>query len=328
MCSKLITLVLTFCLAGIIAGMFSCTPAAPSPQQPGGEEKPAQGTTISPADAVKQTPQTDAHPPILHSNEYEQPVPLPAPVNTAGAEDSPFITPDGGTLYLFFTPDGNIPVEKQLLDGVTGIYVSHKDGSGSWSNPERVVLNDDISLDGCTFVQDDTMWFCSARAGRTGVNWFTARQQNGVWQDWRYTGDVFPETYEVGELHITSDGKELYFHSSRPGGLGGYDIWVTRLTSGQWQEPENVSAVNTPETEGWPFISQDGRELWFLRTYMGTPALFRSKKGNGGWSEPEMIVSQFAGEPTLDNAGNLYFVHHYFRDGVMLEADIYYARKK
>ncbi len=44
--------------------------------------------------------------------------------------------------------------------------------------------------------------------------------------------------------------------------------------------------------------------------------------------EPELIVSQFAGEPTLDDAGNLYFVHHYFEHGQMIEADIYVAYRK
>ena len=68
-------------------------------------------------DAVKMTPQTDYHPPILYSDEWEEPVPLPYPVNTAGAEDSPFIMPDGNTLYFFFTPDPAVPVEKQLIDG-------------------------------------------------------------------------------------------------------------------------------------------------------------------------------------------------------------------
>jgi hypothetical protein len=36
-------------------------------------------------------------------------------------------------------------------------------------------------------------------------------------------------------------------------------------------------------------------------------------------------VDHFAGEPTLDAQGNLYFVHHFYRDGVMIEADIYTA---
>jgi hypothetical protein len=51
---------------------------------------------------------------------------VPGRVNTAGAEDSPFITPDGNTLIFFFPSDPNIPAEDQLGDGVTGIYISYK----------------------------------------------------------------------------------------------------------------------------------------------------------------------------------------------------------
>ena len=75
-----------------------------------------------------------------------------------------------------------------------------------------------------------------------------------------------------------------------------------------------------------PFVTEDGNELWLTRTYMGTPALYRSQMGPDGWQEPELIVSQFAGEGSLDRAGNLYFTHHFFHYGEMLEADIYVAR--
>ncbi|MBE9525149.1 MAG: hypothetical protein IMY76_08615 [Chloroflexi bacterium] len=50
-------------------------------------------------------------------------MPQPYPVNTAGVEDLAFIMPDGNTLYLWFTPDANMPAEGQVTDGVTGIYV-------------------------------------------------------------------------------------------------------------------------------------------------------------------------------------------------------------
>jgi hypothetical protein len=45
--------------------------------------------------------------------EWESPVRVDAPVSTAGAEDSPFIT-----------PDVRVPVEQQLVDGVTWTYSS------------------------------------------------------------------------------------------------------------------------------------------------------------------------------------------------------------
>ena len=69
-----------------------------------------------PADAVKGTPATDPFPPFTVSSEWEAPVPMPGPVNTAGGEDSPFITPDGQEFYFFFTPDVRVPVEGQILD--------------------------------------------------------------------------------------------------------------------------------------------------------------------------------------------------------------------
>jgi|Deesub1362B_J571_1020462.scaffolds.fasta_scaffold00029_129 hypothetical protein len=281
-----------------------------------------------PEDAIKVSPNTDVHPPKLHSDEYEQPVPLPYPINTAGAEDSAFITPDGKTLYFFFTPDVDVPPEKQLVDGVTGIYVSKKHNN-EWSKPERIILSEDVALDGCPFVQGNEMWFCSVREGNyRSVDIYIAEFKDGKWQNWRNAGKKLNLDYEIGELYITPDGKELYFHSSREGGKGGYDIWVTRRVNGEWQEPENIEAVNTPENEGWPFITQDGKELWFTRTYNGSPAIFRSKKVNGMWQEPELIISQFASEPSLDARGNIYFVHHFFKDGKMIEADIYVAKRK
>jgi hypothetical protein len=88
---------------------------------------------------------------------------MPGPVNTAGGEDSPFITPDGQEFYFFFTPDVRVPAEKQLLDSVTGIWSCRRQG-GSWTEPERVILNDDIGLDGCQQLIGDTLWFASTRS--------------------------------------------------------------------------------------------------------------------------------------------------------------------
>ena len=283
-----------------------------------------------PDDAVKITPETDIYPPQLHSDEFETPIPIPGPINTAGAEDSPFIPccTDGEIFYFFFTPDVRVPVEEQLVDGVTGIYVSEK-SNNQWTEPERVILQDPwkLSLDGCTFVYDDIMYFCSARQGYTGLHWFKAEYKNEKWTNWEIA-DFDPEL-DVGELHFYNNWTELYYHSGRSGGKGNNDIWLSRFIDDEWQEPINIEIVNTEENEGMPFITSDGSELWFNRFYLGAPAVYRSKKIDGEWQEPELIISQFAGEPTLDDKGNIYFVHHYYsEEGDMIEADIYVAYKK
>ena len=320
------------------ASLTACTGQSATPQQPTQaptQQPPPPRPQITreqslPATAVKMTPDMDSLPPQLQSDEYENPVPLGLNINTAGAEDSAFVTPDGDTLYFWFTPDPNIPPQKQLLDDVTGIYVAKKQ-NGDWGQAQRVWLQDagELSLDGCEFVQGNVMWFCTARQGNyRDMDMWTAEFKDGKWTNWQNAGKKLNVDYEIGEMHITADGNELYFHSGRPGDKGGYDIWVTKKVNGEWQSPENVEAVNTPDMEGWPFITQDGNELWFLRIYMGSPAIFRSEKVGGQWSQPELIISQFAGEPSLDSQGNIYFTHHFYKDNKMIEADIYVARPK
>ncbi|GAB4505173.1 MAG: hypothetical protein Fur0043_21680 [Anaerolineales bacterium] len=310
--------------SALLLAVLSCEQAT-SPASPSPTAAPDRLAAI-PAGAIKMTPETDSYPVKSETDEYTDPVPLPFPVNTSGAEDSAFMMPDGKTLYVWFTPSPSIPVEKQLLDGVTGIYAFQKTETG-WNDPQRIWLQDPgkVALDGCEFVLGNTMWFCSAREGYTGVNWFTAEFVNGKWQNWKEAG--FNPTYEVGELHITADGQELYFHSLRAGGLGGYDLWVSQNVDGVWQAPLNLTNLNSTYNDGWPYVTQDGSELWFTRT-AGAPELWRSKRVNGEWSAPQKMFAPFAGEASLDNEGNVYFTHHFYKDNVMLEADIYFAAKK
>jgi len=286
-----------------------------------------------PADAVKGTPSTDPFPPILVSAEFEEPVPMPGPVNSAGAEDSPFITPDGQEFYFFFTPDVRVPVERQLIDSVTGIWHSRW-SAGQWTEPARVVLNDDVSLDGAEFVSGDTMWFASVRTGNYGeIDWYIAVRRDGAWTEWRNAGPQVNESLRPGELHLSADHRTMYH--GKVSQYGGLDICKSERTDSGWGEPVNLGPlVNSSKDDGWPFLSSDGRRLYFTGwsdTIMG-PCIYRSElDSTGNWTRAELVVARFAGEPTLDDAGNLYFVHHYYTGGDssrMLEADIYLCRRK
>lgn len=311
------------------------------PPQPTAEPTPLpQPTAVSRYSAIpttkKLTPADDAWPPTVAPG-WTQPVPLDPPVNTAGAEDSPFITPDGQTLYFVFTPDVSIPPEKQLLDGVTGIWVTHREGDG-WSEPERVHLahSGELHLDGCEFVLGDWMVFCSVREGnKREIDLYTATLRDGTWTDWQNWGEPFNIAYQVGEMHITADGRFLYFGSDQLGGYGGMDLWVSEKIGEEWSEPVNLGPqVNTSGDENRPFVTVDGQELWFdafNRPGHTAIAILRSvRQADGSWGEPEEIISGLAGEPTLTGDGRtLYFVHHYYSADLsqMLEADIYVSTR-
>ena len=67
---------------------------------------------------------------------------------------------------------------------------------------------------------------------------------------------------------ISSDGLSLFFTSTRPGGLGGMDIWVTtrETTDDPWGEPVNLgSPVNSTAWET-SCISHDGLSLYLSST--------------------------------------------------------------
>jgi len=291
-----------------------------------------------PADVVKGTPASDFFRPTLRSTEFEAPVPWPGPVNTAGAEDSPFFAPDGSAFVFFFAPDVRVPAEKQLQDCTAGLWQSRPEGTG-WSEPVRLLLNDDVALDGCPFVQGDTLWFCSARAGNfRGVDAWLATADDDGWSDWRNAGEQLNQQRQIGEWHIGSDGNTMYFGADRSGGQGGLDLYSMPRVGDGWGEPVNLGAViNDAGDQARPFLAADGSELWWdsNSAHGGTgPAAWRSKRdANGNWGAAEEIVSNFAGEPTLDPDGNLYFVHHFMTDPVagpiqIVEADIYVAKRK
>jgi hypothetical protein len=279
--------------------------------------------SVIPDDMVDMTPANDNLPPILHSDEFEKPVPLPYQVNTRGAEDSAFIMPDGNTLYVWFTPNNRMDVYEQAIDLVTGIYKFEKTADG-WSDAERIWLVEPGKphLDGCGFFLGNKAWICGVREGVEGIQWFTSEFSDGQWSNAELA--QFDPDYEVGELHISKDGTQLYFHSRRAGGKGGLDIWMSEMSDGVWDEPVNLVNVNSEYDEGWPALNPQENELWITKNY----GIWRSQLVDGVWQTPVEIVGSLAGEATIDMDGNVYFTHHYFEGDYMIEADIYVIYRK
>lgn len=56
----------------------------------------------------------------------------------------------------------------------------------------------------------------------------------------------------------------MLFASRRDGGYGGSDLYISKYRDGMWQSPENLGPViNSPYDETTPFLSIDGRTLYF-----------------------------------------------------------------
>lgn len=83
-----------------------------------------------------------------------------------------------------------------------------------------------------------------------------------------------PINSEFGELggSFSPDGMSMYFGSDRPGGPGGFDIFVTRRECGEcpWTEPIRLGDnINSSGGDGFAAFSQDGRMLIFSSARAG-----------------------------------------------------------
>lgn len=98
--------------------------------------------------------------------------------------------------------------------------------------------------------------------GVTKLKLYTARQQNGVWNDVAEL-PFNNDDYSVGHPALSHDGQLLYFASDMPGGLGGTDLYVSRYLNGQWGRPVNLGDdINTKGNELFPFVDDAGN-LYF-----------------------------------------------------------------
>ncbi len=303
---------------------------------PPGEDPSTTPTRLEslPADAVKMTPETDHFPPLLLlPDEFEAPVPLDGPVNTAGIEDAPVISADGSRLIFFFTPDGEVPPSLQVLDRVTGVWQAVRT-QGGWTEPERVLLCDDLALDGPVCLQGDTLWFASFRAGNYGEgDIYTAVLRDNRWQDWSNAGHRLNADLDIGECWILPGGDELIYDAVAAGGQGGQDLWRVPRLEGGWGEPQNLGApLNTGLGDSRPALAPDGDTLWY--THEGSasghgPSIWRAHRTAEGWSSPEEVVTGYVGDPGIDASGDLYFTHLFYdAEGRKIEADIYVCRRR
>ena len=107
-------------------------------------------------------------------------------------------------------------------------------------------------------------------------------------------GEIKPFPYNEVEYSyafpsLGFSGSALYFSSNRPGGQGGFDIYVSYLRDGKWSAPENLGpAVNSPGNEITPYF--DGEQLYFASDFkqgLGGYDIFSSEAVEGNWSQAE-----------------------------------------
>jgi WD40-like Beta Propeller Repeat len=191
---------------------------------------------------------------------FGTPVHLSAPVNSTQFDVAPEISADGLSLYFVRGPSF----------AVFDIYVSTRSTTGdAWGSPRPLGPNVNTPLhDGILSISADnrTLYWSSNRPdGLGGFDiWYATRP--------RPTGEFGP-AMNLSELNtpfddfapeIAADNKVLYFASSRPGGAGRVNIWVSRRDhkDDPFGEPMSLDEINGPILQAKPSISSFNEIFW------------------------------------------------------------------
>ena len=132
---------------------------------------------------------------------------------------------------------------------------------------------------------------------------FTATSRAQRYSDWSAPTNLGPTVNSTSmdrEPAISKDGLSLYFTSTRPGGVGGEDIYISQRETrdSEWGPAMNLGPIiNTTGNEMVPAFSRDGHLLFFASNRLG------GFGGNDIWvSRREDTHDDFAWQPA-ENLG-------------------------
>src|SRR6478609_7053439 len=242
-------------------------------------------------------------------------------VNTEYDELSPYISPDGKT--LFFVREGD-PSNNMidLYDDAQDIWYSELKSDGTWGEAQH--MGDPFNKRKYNFVN------CMSPDGNI-------LYINGAYEDGTYVGRGISASYHNGDewgnpnkivvkdlstmskgkysgSYISNDNKVLLLQFSEIEGDDNSDLYVSfRQTDGSWSRPRKLpDPISTDDgDEISPFLAADGRTMYFASVKdegYGSYDIYMTKRLDDtwmNWSEPknmgpEINTERFEGYFALD----------------------------
>jgi len=227
-------------------------------------------------------------------------------VNSSFSDHSP-ITSVTDTFILFTSRRTTIPDAKEEHDGepFEDIFYSSRNAKGEWSKPTSFHLNTTGHDASIQLFDNDTKLFIYSYLHDGDI--YLAEKVNGVWQTPVPVEAINSVDFEA-DAFMTSDGNTIYFASNHLKKNGDLDICITsKDATGAWSKPKLLpSVINTDEDEDAPYITADGKTMYFSsrgHTSMGGYDVFKSVLDSAGrWSKPVNL-----GSPINTPDDDLYF---------------------
>jgi len=235
---------------------------------------------------------SSAHGP-RHSD-WSTPVNLGPLVNSPFSESGPAISKDGLSLYFASTRPGGF--------GNADLYVARRESCElPWDLPVNlgpVINTASFELTPALSRDERHLFFVSPRASGLADIWVSYRadvHDDFGWQPPVLLGPAINTATSIDSKPSYFESRkrglpQLFFHSNRPGGLGGHDIYVADA----FGPAVLIQELNTPQNDQGATISRDGLEMYFQSDRpggLGATDLWVSVRGSvfDPWSPPRNL---------------------------------------
>jgi Tol biopolymer transport system component len=185
--------------------------------------------------------------------------------------------------------------------GLLCIRLAGAPGYREWSPAENLAVLNSSAEDFAPAISKNglSLYFTSTRPGGFGGEdlWVARRsRRDGPWATPVNLGPILNTDANERSPALSRNGHHLYFATTRPGGSGGFDIWVSWRHDTHddlgWQPPVNLGPqLNSAATDAGPayWENDDG----------GIPLLFLASNRPGGPGGLDIYVSQLTATGTF-----------------------------
>lgn len=271
---------------------------------------------------------------------YDAPRKLDETINSEAEESMPVLSADGETLYFVrILHPGNLGGKFAGHD----IWYAKMQPDSSWGTPKNSILNLNNKGNNAILGFDEggkrvflLNHYNSKNSRNPGISFSHQNEDNSLWS--------FPEALDIPNLkkdgffynaYVNGEGNIAIVSMKTRKMAGDEDLFVTiKGADGKWSKLKNLgSKINTPGFEITPFLSKDGKTLYFASNGhkgFGDADIYRVERQDESWenwSTPENL-----GRPINSKGFDAaYFEHkngtvlfNSNRDGYL--ADIYTSR--
>jgi tetratricopeptide (TPR) repeat protein len=234
-------------------------------------------------------------------------------INSPYSEYAPLIPADESFLIFTSRRSNRVWPEKDPFgDHFEDIYIS-QNKEKAWTNPVMLDTNINTSVhDAGTGLSADgekLLIYRTSKDLKSGDIYESFFQEN-KWSDPKILNSIVNSSEHLETSACYSpNGDIVFFSSTRPGGYGGKDLYLSRkLPNGKWGEAFNLGAtINTEYNEDAPFVHPAMNTLFFSsegHKNMGGYDIFKSGfDETGTFTSPENM-----GSPVNTVEDDIFFV--------------------